>query len=200
MNRLIVRTCFALAVALIAPTATSAATVDFDNAQGDAALFIPQGTVDIQGLTFSYPGFAMPGAAYVWDGNSPNSNGTNNLILGFSPNDPVTITRTGGGLFNLASIDLAISWFSLASTANILVNGNPLAINQTLTTYALGLTNVSSVTITGIDTNDGYWTADNLQYRIGAVPEPATLMLLGIAAAGGALRRRHQQSQARLNS
>ena len=192
MNRLLLRTCFVLGAALIAPTVTHAATIDFDSAQGSAVLYQYQGSVAIDGLTFSYPGYFSPGFLTVWDGGSPNSNGTNNLILGYSTAVPVTITRTGGGTFDLSSIELAISFYSAATTANILVNGNPLAIDTTLTAYALGLTNVSSVTITGIA--DGYWTADNLVWESASVPEPATLLLLCVAGAGSAVRRRRRQS------
>lgn len=43
-------------------------------------------------------------------GHSPNnSNGTNANIFSDGPTDIETISKTGGGTFNLLSIDLAIS-------------------------------------------------------------------------------------------
>lgn len=89
------------------------------------------------------------GVAYIFGAVSPNSNGTPNLILGFGPNDSVTITKTGGGLFDLNSIDMAISWYANTSADVITINGDALTITDKLTTYNLGLLGVSSVTITG---------------------------------------------------
>ena len=57
MKRLLFKAGLVLAAALLAPTVTNASTVDFDNAQGNAALYVYQGSVDIQGLTFSYPAY-----------------------------------------------------------------------------------------------------------------------------------------------
>lgn len=192
MRRLLIAT-----AALLSATSAHAATVvTFDNSEGNAALYSYLGTTSVQGLTFSYPGYFAPGVAAVWDGSSPNSNGTNNLIIGFTPGTPVTITKTGGGLFDLSSLDLAISWYSGASNANVLINGNPLAITNSLATYTLGLTNVSSVTITGLDTADGYLSADNLVYSNSAVPEPSTwaMMLVGFGMVGYGLRSRRKPS------
>ena len=96
---------------------------------------------------------------------SPNSNGTNNLIMSCGPPYYVEITKTGGGTFTLNSIDLAISSFDSLPTDGITINGSPLTITQTLTTYNFDLENVSSVDITGLaSTITGYWTADNITY------------------------------------
>lgn len=181
----------AAAGALVAAVPANAAVVDFEG-YGAVDLAFNPGTISYQGLDFT----GNTGFAYVWDGGSPNSNGSNNLILGFSPSDSIVITKTGGGLFNLSSLDLAISWYSGSSNANVLVNGNPLGITNSLTNYSLGLNNVSSVTITGLDTSDGYWTADNIVYSAAAVPEPSTwaMMLVGFGMVGFGLRSRRKQS------
>lgn len=133
------------------------------------------------GLDFAVAG---SGPAYIWDGSSPNSNGTPNLILGWT-DTTITITKSGGGIFDLDSIDMAISWYGPYSTEVITVNGNDLMIDQTLKTYALNLAGVSSVTITSLPSG-GYWLADNIVYDAAAsVPEPGSIALL--AAAGIAL-------------
>ena len=131
------------------------------------------------------------GFAYVWDGNSPNSNGTPNLILGLGDSDTITITRSGGGVFDLNSIDFAISWFSTDASDTIFINGSPLVITSTLTTYGLNLVGVSSVTITGLSSDSGYWLADNIVYNAAtSVPEPSSLALAALACAAMACRRR----------
>ena len=161
----------------------NAAVVTFDDLLAD----VGGGPFSDQGLTFSS---SDPTFFYVWGGDSPNSNGTNNLIQGFD--GQVTITRTGGGVFDLKNLDLAISWYSDLTNDQVLVNGNPLAITNTLTNYALNLTGVSSVTISALQSGSGYWTLDNVAFTGGAVPEPATwaLMIGGFGLAGATLRRR----------
>ena len=187
----------ALLLALAAPAA-QAAVVDFD------AYPAPNDFVqsfDFGGLNFAYSGVARTydGDMAVWTSASPNSNGTNNLI--FSDNstaNTVTISRTGGGLFDLQSIDFAISWYSTTSANSLFVNGTEIFINTALATYALNLNNVAAVTLTGL-TNDssnvsylgGFWLADNIVYDA-VVPVPAglPLMLLALGGLGVAARRR----------
>jgi hypothetical protein len=84
---------------------------------------------------------------------------------------------------------MAISWYDGNPTETITVNGSPLTIDQTLTTYNLNLNNVSSVSINGFGAGL-YWTADNINYT--PAPEPASLALLsmGLAALGVASRKR----------
>ena len=183
----------ALAAALAtATTAAHATVVTFDDAAGNAILDQAQSQFSDQGLTFTSNGTYM----YVWDGSSPNGNGTNaNIFAGFNSGDNEVITKTGGGTFNLDSLDMAISWYDANPSETITVNGAPLTITDTLTTYNLNLNGVTSVTITGVPSNSGYWLADNIS---AGVPEPATwaVMLVGFGGLGVSMRRQRRKQAA----
>jgi PEP-CTERM motif len=173
-----------------------ASVVTFDDAAGNALLFqgvSPGDSFVDQGLQFTNFGAAL----YVWDASSPNSNGTNNNIFaGFADTDYEAITLAGGGSFSLLSIDLAISWYDPNPTETITINGNPLTITQTLTTYNLNLMNVTEVDISGVPSLIGYWLADNVTYS--AVPEPAsaTMLIVGFGAVGMAAYGRKRRKSA----
>ena len=168
----------------------SATTITFDNGAGNWVLNTASTDFDDSGLHFD------GASAYymaVQDGTSPNSNGTNNLINGYFGD--VIITRIGGGSFSLDSLQLAVSWYDGNPSEIILINGAPLSITQSLQTFNLNLDNVTSVTIGAIP--NGYWTADNIVFSMGAVPEPSTwaMMILGfVGFAGLAYRRKRQLS------
>lgn len=181
MKKSWLRRMFGLALLLAAMGSVSraeAGLVTFDDAQGNSLLyntFYVGGSFSDQGLTFTH--LAGNGFMIVWDGTSPNSNGTNNNIFGFS--DTERITLTGGGAFNLLSIDMAISWYDSNPTETIFINGNPYTLTQNLTTLNVNLMNVTSVDITGF--GSGYWTADNFNFQV-AVPVPGSLTMAGIGA------------------
>lgn len=179
----------------VGSTAAQAAVVNFDDPAANAIVDLAQSTFDDQGLTFTSSGTFM----YVWDGGSPNGNGTNaNIFAGFNTGEFETITKTGGGTFDLNSIDMAVSWYDPNSTETISVNGSSLTITSTLTTYNFNLHGVSSVTISGVPSNSGYWLADNINYSAGGVPEPATwaMMLVGFGGLGAMMRSRRQAAVA----
>ena len=187
-----------LGAALLASSGASATVVTFDDAQGNSVVDQPAGlggTLTDGGLNFANNGQDL----YIYDGSSPNSNGTNNLIFCCSLTDNVTITKTGGGAFDLDSIDMAISWYDSNPSEVITVNGTPLTISDTLTTYDLDLNNVTSVDISGVTSATGYWTADNIVYDAStSVPEPITLSLFGAGLAGAmAMRRRKMADKAK---
>jgi hypothetical protein len=158
--------------------AARAGVVTFDDSVGNSLLGQGMGagqSFSDQGLTFSVIG---SGVGYVWDHTAPNSNGTNNNIFGFGPTDTESITKTGGGAFNLNSIDLAISFYDSNPTELITINGTPLLITQTLTTYMLNLNGVSQVNISGVASGTGYWLADNVTFNVAVTPLPSTWTLL----------------------
>ena len=175
----------ALCLAMTAPMA-QATVVDFNS---DPAPGQGDGSYSSGGLTFTEDGSFGLG---IWDSSSPNSNGTNNLIFSdFGGSGSVTITLTGGGIFDLISLDIATSWYSDVSPNGVTINGTPLAISSSLMTYVVNLFGVSSVTISGLDDdfgstfgNSGYWTVDNIVYQASVVPVPAALPLMVLALGG----------------
>jgi len=168
-----------LAAGALFSAGAEAGTVTFDDSVGNSLLFqanTPGTSFSDQGLTFTNNGTYM----YIWDSSSPNSNGTNNNIFaGFASGDYESITKTGGDTFNLNSLQLAISWYDSNPTEVITINGSPLTITQTLTTYVLNLVGVSQVNISGVASSGGYWTADNITYNASsATPLPSTWLML----------------------
>ena len=135
-------------------------------------------------VTLNAPG-AAAGAAHVGDGTFDPQ--TYNWHDGFENGDNtfVTLTRIGGGLFNLASFDYYTTGSTLSTDGNLqafLVDGG------TWTTALNGITELrfTSGAINAIANVDVDATA------AGTVPLPGTLPLLmgGVAAFGLARRRR----------
>ncbi len=175
-----------LLIGTLTGSAWAGTIVDFNS-------FSPQdtclGTVSTGGLDFTFNGDTCMG---VWTG-SPNGNGTPDLVFGY--NGYVAITQTGGGAFNLNSFDMAISWYSAATSTTVdvtaLFAGGGSSM-QTLTLidaeqlYSLNLTDVTEVDVSGLASADGYWEMDNVNFD--SVPEPgsaglcaAAMLLLGVA-------------------
>jgi hypothetical protein len=98
-----------LSIAVLVSVA-GAATVDFDSY---TPLDTCSASISVGGLDFTGNGISCNGSyMYVWDGSSPNGNGTPALIFaGFGSGATMTMSLTGGGAFTLDSVDMTISWY-----------------------------------------------------------------------------------------
>jgi PEP-CTERM motif len=176
-----------LSIAIVSQA--NANVVDFDDAYANSIVgqqFNNSQSFSDEGLTFTSYGTFL----YVWGNNSPNSNGTNSLIFaGFNTGDYLAITQTGGGAFNVSNIDMSISWYDTNASETIYANGSPLILGQGIQTYNLNLNGITELDITGVPGNTGYWLLDNVNNATG-VPEPASMLLLGLGLVGLAGARR----------
>ncbi len=181
---------FAVALVLGLSMSARADMVTFDDAYSNSILdqvFYNGQSFSDGALTFTNHGTYMG----VWDSTNPNGNGTNSLILaGFNTGDYLSITKTGGGAFDLNSIDMSISWYDGNPSETITVNGSPIGLGQGIQTYALNLNNVTEVDISGVPSNSGYWLADNVEYDATPTPIPGAALLFGPGLAGLAVIRR----------
>ena len=182
-----------LSVALLVGIASAAPVVTFDSYSPLDTCGSP---VVTGGLTFTATlgdCVSIPPFMYVFDGSSPNGNGTPALIYaGFGNGSGVTMSLTGGGAFTLNSVDMTISWYDTNPMETILVNGStPIVLMQMLMTYNLNLTG-TSFTFSDLPSGTGYWLMDNVNYSTSTTPEPGTLALLGsgVLAGVGVLRRK----------
>ena len=153
--------------------------------------------------------------SHVDDGTGWNtSNGTKILVIDDLPGlNPVTFSPTSGAPFSLTSIDLSESHpFAYARQVQVTgnrVSGGPLSRLLTLDnnivanvtanyfetfTFDSTWTNLSSVVLKGIGSGGAspanYYAIDNIVVTVAAVPEPATLSLLGLGCAYVVGRRR----------
>ena len=185
------------AVALLAAGSAGATVLNFDgladSMYGDSAPLAGSMTYNGLNLTYVESGFqvtlnapgANAGAAHIGDGTYEPF--TYNWHDGMENGGDtfVTLTRVGGGKFNLNSFDYFMDWTDVSA------DGVSLGSITDFGTWSTALTGITELRLTSGAFNE----IDNVDVAAsapsGAVPLPGTLaLMLGGLAAGGLARRR----------
>ena len=189
---------FAVLALATAATSASAAVLTFDGltamAYGDGAPLLANMSYSGQDLNYMQSGFQLtlhapnadPGAAHISDGTYMEKtfnwhDGFENGIGTF-----VTLSRVGGGLFNLLGFDY------YADGSSVWADGSLVGFIQDEGSWNMGLNGISELRLSSGAFNE----LDNLNVETAAaaaVPLPGTVSLLLAGLAVGALSRRRKQ-------
>lgn len=186
----------AMALTSVSGQSQAATTVDFSDLISPADGLAGSGTVySSNGLTFTS---TVVDDLNHWGSANPfNADPGGATLLKLNDVVPMIVTRTGGGTFDLVSLQLAESEnaapgpavdFSYTNGLGTFSSVLTVTVVSGLQTFVIGQTGLTSFSLGGADHQ-----LDNVIYNVTVVPEPATYVLLAIgmlAIAGKARSRR----------
>ena len=192
------------AAALGATSAQAATVVTFDEHKTDAMVKFLGTTVTSGGLTFQTND---PNGMASWGSHPSNVDPTGAALLNWGSKAVITVSKAGGGLFELASFDLAdnynhgvdnlmeITFFDGARTQTETFKLDRL---KGLQTIAFNRT-VEWFSYRGLSSGDT-GQLDNVVWNtpvVTGVPEASTwaMMIIGFAGVGGMVRRTRRTAQ-----
>ena len=185
------------AIAFMAAGSASATVLTFDDLTemmyGDVFALPSNMAYDGTDLTYVQSGFqvtlhapnAAPGTANIGAGTYETQ--TYNWLDGISNGTGtyMTLTRVGGGKFNLNSFDYAVDY---PDTSDVSADGTSVGAILAAGTWTTGLTGITELRLT--PDAFGFAQLDNINVDA-ALPLPGTLaLMLGGLAAGSLARRR----------
>lgn len=189
----------AVASAIAAPAAASAATITFDALAHDGNSACCGSTLDIDGYRFSSH------SLYVLEKNSPANADPGGATLSDSFGHTTTVTAIDGSTFDLTSLDLAdgfnVGWstdvvFTFTDAVGTTTETITIDKMKGLQTFVFNKTDLLSFSY-GVDAEKTVWTQiDNIVLNSGntvpGVPEPSTwaMLISGFGLVGAAARRR----------
>lgn len=189
----------AFATALMAPMADAAVIIDFNDLTGGGQV--------LRGSTYTEDGFVLNGIGLTSIHSlDPLFTGT---VSFYSPSDGIIrLTRSGGGAFDLASIDLdtmmggnaRVDFMGLLTDNSVVPQSFVTdATFPGLQTFSFGAAFDNVVAVIWSQSNPDH-SFDNIVVNpviaSSDVPEPMTLSLLGAGLAGVAWARRRQAAKA----
>jgi hypothetical protein len=187
----------ALGLAAFGTSANAAVIIDFQSLEQLGDAFFNVGTsYSEDGFTFTQ-GPAEPFQLAVF-GNAESRYPGSTALFNNTVGGSITLTKDGGGLFSISSIDLAnlnsqtdVSVTFTGTYADLTTTQQIFNFNsfQALSTFAFN-PSFSGLTSLRWTQDSPFHQFDNVTLDGDEVPEPTSLLLVGMAVAGAALRRR----------